>query len=253
MPSRLSTSKSPAPNPALSDAPAKDLDTSTRARLLAAAGAVFAEHGYENATVRQICVRAGANVAAVNYHFGDKAGLYAAVMDWALDSAMARHRLEDASNASPEQRLTNAIAFMLRKLLDPNAPVWYSAIMAREMVQPTFALDRMVDRMARPLFMRLRSIISELIAPSIQQDSPYMLDRLTASVIGQCLIYKHGKEVNARIRPHEPYTHEMVEEWAIHIARFSLAAIKTYESTVPPKAHSTQLLTKSTPNEDSRP
>lgn len=253
MPFRPSTSKSPAPNPALSDAPAKDLDTSTRERLLAAAGAVFAEHGYENATVRRICVRAGANVAAVNYHFGDKAGLYAAVMDWALDSAMARHRLEDSTDASPEQRLTNAIAFMLRKLLDPNAPVWYSAIMAREMVQPTFALDRMVDRMARPLFMRLRSIISELIAPRIQQESPYMLDRLTASVIGQCLIYKHGKEVNARIRPSEPYTHEMVEEWASHIARFSLAAIKSYASTAQPQATATQLNTTSVSNEDSRP
>ncbi|MDH4012180.1 MAG: TetR family transcriptional regulator, partial [Desulfobacterales bacterium] len=45
----------------------------TRNRLLNAACEVFAEKGYRNAKVAEICHRAGANVAAVNYYFGDKA------------------------------------------------------------------------------------------------------------------------------------------------------------------------------------
>jgi len=52
----------------------------TRDKLIEAAGHVFAERGYRAATIREICRRAGANVAAVNYTFGDKMGLYTEVL-----------------------------------------------------------------------------------------------------------------------------------------------------------------------------
>ena len=55
-------------------------DRETRARLLYAAARLFAERGYARVTVRDICKKARANVAAVNYHFGGKDGLYRAVM-----------------------------------------------------------------------------------------------------------------------------------------------------------------------------
>src|SRR6516164_2523355 len=47
-----------------------------RQRLLEAAGEIFAAKGFEGATVRDICKRAGANIAAVNYYFRDKERLY---------------------------------------------------------------------------------------------------------------------------------------------------------------------------------
>ena len=52
----------------------------TKARLLEAAGEEFAEKGFELARVRAICERAGANLAAINYHFGDKEQLYVEVL-----------------------------------------------------------------------------------------------------------------------------------------------------------------------------
>ena len=62
------------PTPSLA-AGSKDADD-PRDRLLLAAGQAFAEHGYEAATVRDIFLEAGVNVAAVNYYFGDKRRLY---------------------------------------------------------------------------------------------------------------------------------------------------------------------------------
>ena len=51
-----------------------------RQRLLEAAAEVYGEQGYRNARVRDICLRAGANIAAVNYYFGDKKRLYDEVL-----------------------------------------------------------------------------------------------------------------------------------------------------------------------------
>jgi TetR/AcrR family transcriptional regulator, regulator of cefoperazone and chloramphenicol sensitivity len=97
----------------------------TRQRLLEAAGEVFAERGFRAATVRDICQRARANVAAVNYHFGDKEHLYTAVLKYAFSCALQKYPpllgLDDT--ASPEQRLRVFIrSFMLRLLAETVPP-----------------------------------------------------------------------------------------------------------------------------------
>src|ERR1700741_2365822 len=67
--------------------PSEDLET--RSRLLQAGARLFAERGFARVTVRDICTKADANVAAVNYHFGGKDGLYQAVMRKAIDTMQA--------------------------------------------------------------------------------------------------------------------------------------------------------------------
>ena len=66
----------------------------TRQRLLQAAAEVFAARGFRQATVREICRRAQANLAAVNYHFRDKEGLYADVLEDAHRQALKKYPLD---------------------------------------------------------------------------------------------------------------------------------------------------------------
>ncbi len=60
-------------------------------RLLDAACAVFAEKGYHEATIAEICEKAGANIAAVNYHFGGKETLYVRAWKLAFERSLAAH------------------------------------------------------------------------------------------------------------------------------------------------------------------
>ena len=66
-------------------------DLKTRQRVLEAAVEGFAEHGFRKATVRNICKRANANVAAINYHFRDKEGLYTSVLQYAHQCACEKY------------------------------------------------------------------------------------------------------------------------------------------------------------------
>src|SRR4051794_4839994 len=106
----------------------------TRKRLLQAAGEVFAEQGYRRATVRDICSRAGANVAAINYHFGDKERLYRAVLGHGLAVALEKYPplFGVAAGAPAEDRLRAYIRSLLHRLLGEGAPAWHGKLMSRE-------------------------------------------------------------------------------------------------------------------------
>src|SRR5882724_3968306 len=91
----------------MGDTPSESEHVKTRQRLLEVAGAVFAEHGFQNATVREICKRADANVAAINYHFGDKQGLYSETLRYWIRESLAKYppNMGTVPGDSPEKQL----------------------------------------------------------------------------------------------------------------------------------------------------
>jgi TetR/AcrR family transcriptional regulator, regulator of cefoperazone and chloramphenicol sensitivity len=202
-----------------------DMDA-TRARLIEAAGEVFADHGFQSATVRDICARAGANIAAVNYHFGDKMALYVAVLRQAICAAEADEILAPArASGKPEQALRLFIAAMLRHTCGAGEPrARHLRIMAHEMANPTEALPRVVEEIIGPRYAAIRQILSLIIGLPPDHDTT----RLCAhSVIGQVLHYVHARPVIACIWPDLKMTPERVEQIANHIADFSLCSLRS--------------------------
>ncbi|MBO0720786.1 MAG: CerR family C-terminal domain-containing protein [Blastocatellia bacterium] len=195
-----------------------DTLTSTRAKLIEAAGEVFAEVGYEAATVREICARAGANVAAVNYYFGDKLGLYTEV----LRSLSAVDAVRKALNSegSPEEILRRAIKGMLENLCREDQQALRFRLIMHELGKPTPALSRVIDETIRPLFSRLRELVGAIL--NLPPDHP-KTRFCTLSIVGQIIHYKHGRPILARLWPELKMTPEQVEQIANHIAEFSLA------------------------------
>lgn len=197
----------------------------TEQRLLDAAGELFAEQGFRGTNVRDICRRAGANIAAVNYHFGDKQGLYAAVFkyagDCARDAVQANLELDEA--AGPEERLHIFIRSLLGHFFDRSRPAWQAKLMAREMIEPTRLLDTLIEENIRPFHTGLETIIRKLLGNGADET---VVIRCAFSVEGQCVFYRHSWPVISRLHPELKYGPVDIERLADHITGFSLAGLK---------------------------
>ena len=198
----------------------------TRRQLLEAAGAVFAEVGFRDATVREICRRAGANIAAVNYHFGDKEKLYAEVLRYSHSKALEKYPplLGVAADAPPEKKLRAFVQSLLLRIFDKGPTAWHGKLMAREMIEPSAALDSLVEERIRPMSNQLWQIVAEIIGRPLNDERV----RLCAfSVVSQCVFYHHCRTVLSRLFPNEePLDAAGIERLADHVTRFSLAAMK---------------------------
>jgi AcrR family transcriptional regulator len=199
----------------------------TEARLLKAAGEIFAEHGYQAATTRQICEKARANIAAINYHFGDKEGLYLAVLR-SVPKAYAEKYPAAAgigAGAPPEEKLRRYIASLLSRIFDRGRPAWHAKLIAREMIEPTRAFDALMEEAARPVHEELASIVRELLGPMATTEVTRLC---TLSIISQCVYYHHARSVIQRLYPAQSHGPEEIDALAEHIGRFSLAGLREY-------------------------
>jgi TetR/AcrR family transcriptional regulator, regulator of cefoperazone and chloramphenicol sensitivity len=197
----------------------------TRQALLQAAGAAFAQRGYRDTTVRDICQRAGANVAAVNYHFGDKRHLYLEVVRTAHAQAQAKYPFDLVAKgrAQPSARLRAFIRALLFRLFDTGPAAWMGRLMAMEMINPSEVLDTLVEERIRPMAQSLRAIVQELAGP----DTDAKAVRLCGfSIVSQCLFYGHCRAVVARLDPEQKFEPADLEHLADHITRFSLAGLR---------------------------
>jgi AcrR family transcriptional regulator len=194
----------------------------TKARLLEAAGEEFADKGYELARVRAICDRAGANLAAINYHFGAKEQLYMEVLREAHKCGLERQEELTATGASSAQRLRGFIRHFLERVLAMNRPEdWQHRVMLREMLAPTPFSEVLVREGIRPRFERLKSLMREICPEADDR----RLNVLVFSVIGQCLHYKLARRITERLIGEEGYQALDLDYLSDHIASFCLAAL----------------------------
>jgi AcrR family transcriptional regulator len=199
-------------------------DHETRQRVLEAAARLFAERGFKKVTVRDICGMAHANVAAVNYHFGDKLGLYREVLQAAID--VMRRTSEAAQLAggagSPEEKLRAHIHTYLHRLLSHGGDSWLHRLLNREISDPTPALDVIVEQAIRPRVEYLRGLVAELLncRPTDER-----VIRSVASIQAQCIMALPNP-IGRRLRPAFTFAAGEIDKLAEHIAAFSMAGIR---------------------------
>ena len=158
---------------------------STRAVVLEAAGQVFAERGYAQATSKEICERAGANSAAVNYYFGGKESLYEEVLIEAHRQFVSLENLDEiiGSGDPPQKKLRAFLQLMLRTAAD-SAKLWGIKVFLRELASPSPFVTRAMTRTVLPKADKIRLLVRELT--NLPDDSA-PLQRATALVVIPCI------------------------------------------------------------------
>lgn len=200
----------------------------TQGRLLESACEVFAAKGYRDATIAEICKRAGTNVAAVNYHFRDKKSLY--VEAWRL----AFHRSLEAyppdggvsPDAPAEERLHGRILSIIQRFADHENREF--EVVRKELTNPTGLLAEVMRKSIEPLREELCSIVRELLGKQASEEQVLLCQM---SIRAQCFDLLLGQQhrkmlVKAGMQPNLSPVKLTVEKIADHVTRFSLAGIR---------------------------
>jgi TetR/AcrR family transcriptional regulator, regulator of cefoperazone and chloramphenicol sensitivity len=203
-------------------------DKETRERLLDAAGRLFAERGFKEVSIREICKEADANIAAVNYYFRDKAGLYRELLAHMVDVTWRceREKLEkDLNGKPPEEKLYMYVRKFIGDLLknpDERSMV-LEQLLNREMVDPSPEFEVVFEKGMRPNFQLLCAIVGEIAGLPLED---LRVTNCTNSTMGQCLIYGSAKKLSKYFAPGLEFTTEVIDGIARHVTQFSLAGIR---------------------------
>ena len=201
--------------------------TPTKERILRAAAVIFGRKGFKNATIRMIAKAAQVNIAAINYYFQGKEGLYCAVLEDVFHTGFTRFpaTLEIGADAKPEQRLQAFIKAMFYRLQSREG--WggmseQGRLIARELLDPSPAFENVLDRYVKPHKDLLLNIISDIMQIN---PGPEKLMPCVISIIGQCIYYALGSSVIQKISVESTPTEDSLDRLADSVWLFSLGGI----------------------------
>ncbi|MEC5215185.1 AcrR family transcriptional regulator [Actimicrobium sp. GrIS 1.19] len=194
----------------------------TRGHLLIAALRLFAEKGYTKTSTREIARVAGANIGAISYYFGDKAGLYRAVFTEPLGSPKDDIALYDQPDFTLRQSLQGLFSSMLAPLLQGDLMQQCVRLHFREMVEPTGIWAEEIDNGIVPAHSALVRVLCRHLGVTRADDD---LHRLAFSVVGLALHIFVARDVIEAIRPKLLATPAAIEQWTAAMVDFADAMV----------------------------
>ena len=200
----------------------------TPKRLLEAAGIVFAKKGYHHATVAEICERAEANIAAVNYYFRSKESLYVEAWREAFRRSVEAHPPAGgvADDAPPKDRLRGRIRALVERVADPSSIEF--EIIHKELANPTGLLSEPMAEAIEPIRRGMSGVIREVLGPQAPDEAVRLCEM---SIMTSCIHFLMPSRLRRTLPegahlPGPPPLEVDLDTIAHHIFRFSLAGLR---------------------------
>ncbi len=197
---------------------ADDSTEPVRQRLLLAGLELFAEQGYAKTSIRQVTLAAGANIAAISYYFGNKAGLYRAVFWGGADPEAAAPPLP-RGEADFLPALYDRILAPLRNGAQAR---WWIRLNRREMLEPAGLWQEKVDRGMQPMH---DSVVSWLCARLGVAEADDEVLALATLIVAPAVHLLVNCEVVAALTPQLLAGHDAVDRWRVRLLRAAEAMV----------------------------
>jgi AcrR family transcriptional regulator len=195
----------------------------TRGRLLASGLRLFALQGFARTSTRELAEDAGVNVAAISYHFGDKAGLYLALFNEPPGVPPG----ELAQGVAAAADLTGALRIFFGALLDPlrqgDTARLCMKLHYRELLEPTGLCRDGVAQSIRPAH---EALVARLAAQFGQADPDDELQRLAVSIAGLAVHLHVGHDAIERLAPQLLLAADAIDRWAERLLMYALAMVQ---------------------------
>ena len=196
----------------------------TRDRILDEAEILFARKGYRAVSIREIIQVAHCNLAAVNYHFGQKRNLYLEVFRsrWIPRAKRVQEAFRESLAKESSRSLDTIVriltqAFIQGPLTEEERHLHHQ-LMAREQAEPSEALELIVREAMQPFFTELAQLLQSVLPESMEDDAV----RLSLlSMFSQILYFSFARAAVTRITGHE-YDRAFKAHLSDHIVRFCL-------------------------------
>lgn len=197
----------------------------TREHLLETAGQVFAEKGFAAATGKEICERAGANAAAVVYHFGGMDGLYTAVLHEARSRLVTTEMLAAAvaGERDPKEKLESLIGLLVKTLAGPAPQTWAARVISREIVAPSKAFEEFSEKELQARTKILTGLLSELTG--LPAEHPVVARGAVSLLSPFLMLLILSRRRLEHIFPAFHLRQDSVEEITQHMIQFVLAGL----------------------------
>lgn len=199
----------------------------TKERILDTAEILFAQKGYQAVSVRQITSAAECNLAAVNYHFGNKENLYLEVFRsrWVPRAKRLQESFRK-SLASQDSLSESAVVRALAKAfvdgpLSDDERLRHTQLMTREMTQPTKAFKHVAENVIQPFFKEILEQL-ESVSPDKVSEEEMLLNIF--SIFAMVLYFNFARGAVSRLtgRKYDPsFRAQLVEQ----ITQFSLRGL----------------------------
>ena len=194
-----------------------------REQLLHCALRLFADKGFAKTSTREIALAAGANLAAISYYFGDKAGLYRAVFTEPMGSASDDIPLYNDPLMTLEQSLAGFFTGFLEPLKQGEMVQMCTRLHFREMMEPTGLWAEEVDNGIKPAHAALVGVLGRHLGLATPDDD---LHRLAFSITGLALQIFIGRDVVQAIAPQLLSQPEAIDVWAERLVVFACAMVQ---------------------------